>query len=348
MPIVKTDDISIRQAARLISEGELVAFPTETVYGLGADAFNKNAIAKIFDVKNRPYFDPLIVHIASLEKLEDVADISLLDSKIINNLDLLIKKFWPGPLTLIFPKQKSIPDLVTSGLTTVAIRFPAHSAAKKLIELSGTAIAAPSANPFGYLSPTRAEHVLEMLGDKVRMILDGGLPQVGLESTVLDICREMPRILRPGGITKEAIEEMIGPVETAFNSDDGNNLSSPGMLKSHYAPKTPLVLFDKIPAAEVKIEKTALLFFDGPSRDRWLLEMPECKTPLITVLSEAGNLQEAAANLFEALHKIDKESVAAIYAQLAPEEGLGIAINDRLQRAALAKLKPKPQIMNIQ
>ena len=339
MPLVKTDDITIKQAAKLISQGELVAFPTETVYGLGGDAFNKNAIAKIFDVKNRPHFDPLIVHIASLKTLEQAADISLLDSKTKNNLDLLTEKFWPGPLTLILPKQKSIPDLVTSGLPKVAIRFPSHLIARQLIEFSGTAIAAPSANPFGYLSPTRAEHVLEMLGDKVMMILDGGQTQVGLESTVLDICREMPCILRPGGITKEAIEELIGPVETAFACDDGVNLSSPGMLKNHYAPKTPLMLFDKTSVSKDKNEKAAYLFFDGHSRDTWLLEMPEHKNPVISVLSETGDLKEAAANLFEALHKLDREDISAIYAQRAPGEGLGIAINDRLQRAALAKLK---------
>ena len=333
MPIVKTDDYTIKQAARLISEGELVAFPTETVYGLGGDAFNKNAITKIFDVKNRPLFDPLIVHIASLETLEQVADISSLDLKTKNNLYLLAEKLWPGPFTVILPKQKSIPDLVTSGLPTVAMRFPSHPAARALIEFSGTAIAAPSANPFGYLSPTRAEHVLEMLGDKIQMILDGGLPQVGLESTVLDLCREKPCILRPGGITKETIEEIIGPVETAFASDGGINLLSPGMLKSHYAPKTPLLLFEKIPATENKTEKAACIFFDGHSRDRWLLEKPEYKTLLTTVLSETGNLQEAAANLFETLHKLDSIGLSAIYTQLAPEEGLGIAINDRLKRA---------------
>ena len=337
MPIIKIDDNAIRQAAMLISEGELVAFPTETVYGLGADAFNKNAIAKIFDVKNRPHFDPLIVHIASTEALEDAADISLIGSKTRKFLDLLIENFWPGPLTIILPKQKLIPDLVTSGLSTVAIRFPAHPIARTLIELSGTVIAAPSANPFGYLSPTRAEHVLEMLGDKIKMILDGGQTQVGLESTVLDICREKPFILRPGGITKEAIEEIIGHVETAFSPDDGINLSSPGMLKSHYAPKTPLLLFDKIPAAESKMEKATILFFDGHSRDRFLAEFPENKAHLIAVFSETGNLKEAAANLFETLHKLDNEGVAAIYAQLAPGEGLGIAINDRLKRAGSFK-----------
>jgi len=318
-------------------QGGLAAFPTETVYGLGGDAFNPLALAHIFEVKGRPRFDPLIVHIAAFETLEKIADLSLLDTQTRKNLTALTKQFWPGPLTLIVPKQKTVPDLATSGLPTVAVRFPAHDAARRLIELSTGAVAAPSANPFGYLSPTKAEHVLEMLGGKIDIILDGGPCQFGLESTVLDISGGQPRILRPGAASRESIEALIGPV--AFGSaaiienDTAVGAVSPGLLKSHYAPHIPLLAQD-IDALrhETAFDNAAFLFFDGASRDQWLSGQPEPKA--VAVLSETGDMLEAASRLFETLHELDRLDVRRIYTQLAPEHGLGAAINDRLRRAS--------------
>jgi len=348
MPTLKISDESMRQAAEAISQGGLVAFPTETVYGLGGDAFNPDALAKIFEAKGRPRFDPLIVHIADLETLEEVADLSMLDTAARNPLFLLTENLWPGPLTLVLPKQKAIPDLATSGMSTVALRLPAHETARRLISLSTGAVAAPSANPFGYLSPTRAEHVAEMLGEKVDLILDGGASQVGVESTVLDLCNGQPVILRPGGTPKEAIEALIGPVAIgpAVNADDlaeNSGLPSPGLIKSHYAPRSPLWAHDgeSISALSPSREdRAAFLFFDGASRNEWLsvqsLEKGFTVAVTIAVLSETGDTLEAAARLFQTLHELDRLSPKCIHAQLAPEHGLGMAINDRLRRAASA------------
>jgi L-threonylcarbamoyladenylate synthase len=334
MALLKINDETIRQAAALIARGGLAAFPTETVYGLGADAFNPTALAKIFEIKNRPRFDPLIIHIAAIDALERVVDLSLLDTDAKKKFDLLTEKFWPGPLTLILPKQQTVPDLATSGLPTAAVRIPALPTARQLISLSTGAVAAPSANPFGCLSPTNAEHVLAMLGDKIEIILDGGQTQVGLESTVLDICRGQARILRPGGVPKESIEAVIGPLAETQALDDTAAIS-PGMMKSHYAPRACLEVHDletlvKIPAGNDR----AFIFFDKTSRDLWLEKQnqPQENT-LIKVLSETGNLTEAAVLFFRSLHELDRPEIKSIYAQSAPQEGLGAAINDRLQRA---------------
>ena len=337
MPLLSISDESLRQAAAVLSQGGLVAFPTETVYGLGGDAFNPIAIAKIFEVKSRPRFDPLIVHIAALEALETIADLSLLDSAMRKRLSVLTETFWPGPLTLILPKQKTVPDLATSGLPTVAVRLPGHDAARQLIARSTGAVAAPSANPFGYLSPTRAEHVLEMLGGKADLILNGGPSQVGVESTVLDICGGQPRILRPGGVSAEAIEAQIGPVASG---PAGGEINSPGLLKNHYAPRIPLLAHTREDLLCLPDEAgSAFLFFDGASRNAWLSGQEGQQTAglqaaAIEILSETGNAHEAAARLFETLHELDRPGITRIHAQLAPEENLGAAINDRLRRAA--------------
>ena len=351
--LLPINDETIKQAAVLISRGGLAAFPTETVYGLGGDAFNPLALAKIFEVKNRPRFDPLIVHIASMDTLEKIADLSLPDTQTLKNLAALTEKFWPGPLTLILPKQKTIPDLATSGLPTVAVRLPAHSAARRLIELSTGAIAAPSANPFGYLSPTSAEHVADMLGEKVDIILDGGPTRFGLESTVLDMSREQARILRPGATPRELIEEIIGPVavgpaaavENPLPAEGAPSLDaapcadaapSPGLLKSHYAPRIPLFAHDyESMQCEPMSQDTAFLFFDGQSRDRWLSAQKAASPQTVAVLSETGNMPEAASRLFDTLHELDRFNVKLIHAQFAPEVGLGTAINDRLRRASI-------------
>jgi L-threonylcarbamoyladenylate synthase len=345
--IYPLNEESLALAARAISSGDLAAFPTETVYGLGGDAFNPLALAKIFEAKGRPRFDPLIVHIAAPEALGEVADCSLLAPAARDQAARLMAEFWPGPLTLILPRRERVPDLASSGLPTVAVRFPAHPAARRLILLSTGAVAAPSANRFGCLSPTRAEHVAEQLGDRVGIILDGGPAAVGLESTVLDMLSPRPRILRPGGISRERLESLIGPLAPAGGGegragmpDLPEPLSSPGTLKSHYAPHTPLSLYSREEILALpRGEDDAWLFFDGPTRGAWL-SAPSRRNAApppgnrLRVLSETGAAAEAAANLFTALHELDRTGARRILAQRAPAGGLGEAINDRLFRAS--------------
>jgi L-threonylcarbamoyladenylate synthase len=337
MPLFPVSDENLRAAAALLAAGGLVAFPTETVYGLGGDAFNPAALARIFEAKNRPRFDPLIIHIGSREMLEDGADLSLLTRKARQKLAILSRRLWPGPLTLILPKKKRVPDLATSGLPTAAFRFPDHPAAQKLLRLSGTAVAAPSANLFGRLSPTRAEHVLEQLGPRVDMILDGGPARVGLESTVLDLSAGQPRILRPGGTPRELIEALIGEVDRGpvLPGESGGGPRSPGQLKSHYAPRAPLSVRRREELVLQSPEpRAAYLFFDASSRNQWLAGPGRGAEERARILSETGTLAEAAANLFGLLHELDALGVSRIYAEQVREEGLGPAINDRLFRAS--------------
>ena len=339
MNYLPVNETSLEKAAEIIRSGGLVAFPTETVYGLGADAYNPSALAKVFDVKNRPFFDPLIIHIAAVETLDTAADLVILSGEKRKILFLLIENFWPGPLSIILPKSSKIPGLATAGLSNAAFRFPDHPAAQKLISLSTGAIAAPSANPFGSLSPTKAQHVKDKLGDKIDMILDGGQTQIGLESTVLDITSEKIKILRHGGTTKEAIEKIIGSVIDSNDKIDGETsggLASPGQLKNHYAPLTALTLFDDDGIYYVPFESdTGYLFFDDLSCNVWIKkEQERRRSKLIKVLSASGQMQEAASCFFETLHDLDNMGVSKIYAQLAPHHGLGVAINDRLQRAS--------------
>ena len=327
---------SLEQAAKIIRSGGIVAFPTETVYGLGADAFNAAAIAKIFEVKGRPRFDPLIVHIAALETLEMTADTSLLSNETLQKLSLLTRNFWPGPLSIVLPKNEKIPGIATAGLLTAAIRFPSHEAAQKLITLSGGAVAAPSANPFGFLSPTKAEHVRDSLGGKIDMILDGGSTQIGLESTVLDITGNKINLLRHGGVSKEEIENLIGTVEDCTAAENTEEVyASPGQLKSHYAPKIPLFTFNDDDISSLPFDETAAyLFFDDSSRSNWLKKHYKWLNSNFKVLSSYGQIKEAASCLFEILHDLDSLSVSRIYAQFTPDQGLGMAINDRLRRAS--------------
>jgi len=335
---------SILQAAQILRGGGLVAFPTETVYGLGADAYNSAAVAKVFEVKGRPRFDPLIIHIASLDTLEEAANLSLLGAKMREKFFLLAENFWPGPLSIVLPKSDKIPGIATAGLSTAAFRIPCHEAAQKLISLSTGAVAAPSANPFGSLSPTRAEHVRDELGDKIDMILDDGRTLIGLESTVIDLTGENIKILRPGGTPREKIEEFAGPVEGFFvNVEKDSALASPGQLKSHYSPKTPLFVLSKEEIVQLPYEKNrAFLFFDIQSMSEWLKNRSEQppQSANIKVLSESGQALEAAARLFDILHEFDRLNssenidISEIYAQFAPDQGLGEAINDRLRRAS--------------
>jgi L-threonylcarbamoyladenylate synthase len=339
------DDPGIERAARAIREGKLAAFPTETVYGLGADAFNTRALAQVFEVKERPRFDPLIVHIADIGAVSRIADLEKLAPETRRLFFLLAETFWPGPLTLILPKRDEVPDLATGGLPSVALRFPAHPAAQRLIVRSTGAIAAPSANRFGRLSPTAAAHVQEQLGDRIDFIIDGGAPAVGIESTVLDIAPAgpgggRPRILRPGGVSREALEALTGPVaenDAAGSAADGAALPSPGLLKSHYAPRTPLVLHSAEEMASFSPgEKEGLLFFSGKTRAAREARYAGERFPAIT-LSESGDSTEGAARFFSALHALDGAGLRLIHAETAPESGLGRAINDRLRRASVRR-----------
>jgi L-threonylcarbamoyladenylate synthase len=350
MIMLSTSGADIAVAAAALRAGALVAFPTETVYGLGADAFNTGALARVFEAKRRPRFDPLIIHIAALDALERVAVTGLLQREMRGKLAVLCEALWPGPLTLVLPKRPEVPGLATAGLPTAAVRFPSHPVAQKLIHLSSGAVAAPSANPFGCLSPTRASHVRDQLGGAVDYIIDGGRTTVGVESTVLDLSGERPRILRPGGCSREAIEALIGPVETG-GEGGGNSQeaqSSPGQLKSHYAPRTPLILYANGTLAGVPPRGgEGRLYFASPIGGARTAGEPDTAVKNLTAshlastagrvvrfLSETGDATEAAANLFDTLHEMDTLNLHLIRAEEAPPEGLGAAINDRLRRAA--------------
>jgi len=308
--------VSIEAAARLIREGELVAFPTETVYGLGGDATNERAVAKIFEAKGRPRFNPLICHVA------DAADAPRF-VRWNATAEVLAGHFWPGPLTLVLPRRDGSPIalLATAGLDTVGIRAPAHAMAQALIRAAGRPIAAPSANRSGAVSPTRAEHVKESLGDRVKLVLDGGPCAVGLESTVLDLTTSAPTLLRPGGATREAIEAVIGPVALSDGVEGGDSArKSPGQLESHYAPSRAL----RLRASSVATDEALLAFGrNPPAGARQTLN-----------LSPTGDLTEAAANLFAMLRLLDRPGISRIAVMPVPETGLGLAINDRLRRAA--------------
>ncbi|MDZ7362242.1 MAG: L-threonylcarbamoyladenylate synthase [candidate division KSB1 bacterium] len=317
MNLVPASPASLQLAAEIIRNGNLVAFPTETVYGLGADALNATACAKIFAAKNRPYFDPLIVHLADLSWLEK------LSAQFDERGRRLAEKFWPGPLTLVVPKTDLVPEIVTAGLPSVALRMPNHPLALELLRAAQTPIAAPSANPFGYLSPTTAEHVAEQLGNKIDLILDGGPCPIGVESTILDLTQEKPRLLRPGGLPLEMLEPLVGKIDI-YQSDNQRPLA-PGLLPSHYAPRTPVMFLNadfKFPADQ----KAGLLAFQTPIEN-----LPFAK---IEILSPAGDLAEAAANLFSCLHRLDRAGLQIIFVEPVPETGLGRAIMDRLRKAA--------------
>jgi L-threonylcarbamoyladenylate synthase len=314
--IVAPDAASITAAAKLLADGSLVAFPTETVYGLGGDATNERAVAAIFEAKGRPQFNPLISHVLGSADASQFVEWN-------DTADRLAARFWPGPLTFVLPRAKgsSIALLATAGLDTVAIRAPSHPVAQALIRAVGRPIAAPSANRSGAVSPTTAAHVAESLGDRVSLILDGGPCLVGVESTVLDLSANRPTLLRPGGATREAIEAVNGPiaVSDALPSGDAPR-TSPGQLKSHYAPTRPV----RLGATSVEGDEGLLAF--GPT--------PPAGAMLTYNLSPSGNLAEAAANLFAQMRALDRPGVGRIAVMPIPEMGLGLAINDRLRRAA--------------
>jgi len=315
----------IHKAAKIIKRGGIVVFPTETVYGLGADAFNPIAVARVFEVKKRPYFDPLIVHVADLDDLDRlVVEIPTLAKK-------LMEQFWPGPLTAVLLKRQNVPDIVTSGLPTVAIRMPKHPMTLRLIEQADCPIVGPSANPFGYLSPTTAEHVRDQLGDQVDLVLDGGPCEVGVESTIISFIEEIPRLLRPGGVSLEEIQSIIGEVE--INPIEEGKPSSPGMLPRHYAPRTPIILdWSEKNLNTYRDKKIGLLAFQEPKGS--------LKFHHVEVLSKKGDFREAAANLFSAIRRLDALNLDLILAEAVPEIGLGRAIMDRLRRASHSITSP--------
>ena len=308
----------IQVAKAFLEAGNVVGIPTETVYGLAGNALNPDAVLTIFRVKNRPSFDPLIVHTDSLDKLSQFV------TEIPEAAQKLAAAFWPGPLTLLLPRQYIIPDLVTSGLPRVAVRIPHHPLTLALLRSLDFPLAAPSANPFGYISPTTAQHVADQLGNQVPYILDGGAAGVGLESTIVGFEANQPTVFRLGGLAIEQIEQVIGPVEVRTHST--SNPKAPGMLSSHYAPRKPLILLQPGESPQPSDRVGTLAFrepFGGiPSENQ-------------RILSPTGDLTEAAKNLFAYLRALDSAPVDVIYAEPLPNQGLGWAMNDRLRRASV-------------
>ena len=324
--VLEADADAVKQAAEVLAKGGLVAFPTETVYGLGADATNDRAVARIFEVKERPEFNPLIMHVLDEVQAARFADFD-------ERAQDLAMKFWPGALTLVLPRKADADDgaqvslLATAGLDTVAVRAPDHPVAQALLAQLGRPIAAPSANKSGYISPTQAIHVLMQFkdGEGVNMILDGGACEVGVESTILDLTTEVPTLLRPGGVALEDIEAAIGPVTVLDDAEtvDQSGVKAPGQLSSHYAPSIPL----RMNVAPKDRQRGESMLTFGP-------DMPKRAS---MNLSKSGDLREAAANLFTMMRALDMPGIRGIAVVPIPNEGLGRAINDRLKRAAAPK-----------
>lgn len=318
MGVIGTD---IEQAAALLRAGEVVGMPTETVYGLAGNALDEEAIIKIFRTKNRPFFDPLICHFRDIDSIHPYV-LSFPEKAM-----RLAKEFMPGPLTLLLPKNDLIPDLITNGSSSVAVRVPQHPMAQALLAALDFPVAAPSANPFGYISPTTAQHVADQLGDKIAYILDGGDCSLGIESTIVMFDNEEPVILRLGALKIEAIENCIGKV--CIRSHSSSNPQAPGQLEKHYSPRTKIVLSEDIPNTIQSLankENIAALLFSKYSADL------DQSNQLL--LSKSNNMDEAAKNLFAYLRQLDGQGFKLIIAEVLLDEGLGRAINDRLRRAA--------------
>ncbi len=329
------DRQAIERAAAVIRRGGLVAFPTETVYGLGADALNPEAVARIFEAKGRPAHDPIIVHVADADGLAGVArEVPAVAGR-------LAEMFWPGPLTLVVPKAQAVPAVVTAGGETVAVRCPAHNVALALIRAAGTPIAAPSANRFGHTSPTAAQHVLEDLDGRFELLLDGGPTPVGVESTVLDLTGRVPTILRPGGVTREALEAVLGRVAVLERLPEGETSPrSPGLLDRHYAPRATLWLFtgprERVVAA---IRREARRARGGGRRVAALVADEDVEEVagegiLVSSVGPGHDVAGVARRLFAVLRSLDAQHPDLILARDFPREGLGLAVHDRLVRAA--------------
>lgn len=313
---------SVSEAAQLLKMGEVVAIPTETVYGLAGNAFNPEALAKIFAAKERPTFDPLIVHICSVEQLTDIA------KDIPDAAYKLAEAYWPGPMTMILPKKDCIPDLCTSDLPSVAVRFPSHPVAQAIIRESGLPLAAPSANLFKHVSPTTAQHVADQLANRIAGIVDGGPCDVGVESSIISLVGETPTVLRPGAITPEMFAKVLGKVNVKEStSKPGQAMQAPGQCDTHYKPQVPL-FFGEVPSNYKLPEHTVRIAFGtqaGP-------------IPATVNLSETGDMTEATAKLYAFMHDLDQVQNALILVDPIPNTGVGMALNDRLKRASIKKL----------
>jgi L-threonylcarbamoyladenylate synthase len=303
-------------AAGILNTGGLVGIPTETVYGLAANAFDENAVLKVFKVKNRPAFDPLITHVANQAALMPLV------KEIPTAAQLLIDQFWPGPLTVVLPKTDKISDLISSGLCTAAFRMPRHKLLQELLEKLSFPVVAPSANPFGYVSPTTALHVDQQLGEEIDYILDGGASKIGVESTIIGFEAEKPTILRLGGLSVEEIEAVIGEVN--INTSSSSSPAAPGMLITHYAPSKKVILGD----IEALLKKHQAARIGILSYHKKYASYPNF------VLSVKDDLDEAAMNLFAGLRWFESQDVELVIAEHVPDKGLGRAINDRLKRAS--------------
>ena len=313
--------VDIEQAAAFLRQGKLVAIPTETVYGLAGNALDVKSVSSIFETKNRPSFDPLILHVSSLEQVSPFV------SEFPEKLKQLAEAFWPGPLTVLLPRKASVPDLVTSGLGRVAVRVPNHPLTLALLAQLDFPLAAPSANPFGYISPTQAAHVAAQLGSQVPYILDGGACAVGLESTIVGMEGEQVVIYRLGGLELSEIESLVGQVTVQVHST--SNPSAPGQLASHYAPRKPIVLgnlTELVPQLIQQGKEVGVLSFST--------HFPSLSADRQVILSATQDLKEAAQRLFMAMRLLDESQAELIIAEFVPEIGLGRAINDRLKRAA--------------
>ncbi|MBQ1824682.1 MAG: threonylcarbamoyl-AMP synthase [Fibrobacter sp.] len=313
---------SVSEAARLLKEGEVVAIPTETVYGLAGNAFEPKALAKIFAAKERPTFDPLIVHIADIDQLADIA------KDIPDEAYKLAEAYWPGPMTIILPKKDCIPDLCTSGLPSVAVRFPSHPVAQAIIKESGLPLAAPSANLFKHVSPTTAEHVAAQLADRIAGIVDGGACSVGVESSIISLAGETPTVLRPGAITPEMFSKVIGNVTVKEStSKPGQAMQAPGQCDTHYRPQVPLY-FGEIPEGYKLPARTVRIAFGKQAG----------AIPATVNLSESGDMTEATSKLYAYMHDLDKPEYDLILVDPIPNTGVGMALNDRLKRASVKVL----------
>jgi len=317
--VVAEIGISIQKAKEYLEKQDLVSIPTETVYGLAANALNPVSVTKIFEAKERPSFDPLIVHTYSINQLKHFV------SHVHPSLLKLAEKFWPGPLTLLLPKKNNIPDLVTSGLNRVGVRIPNHPITLDLLSQLDFPLAAPSANPFGYISPTTAEHVQKQLGKKIPYILNGGSCRVGIESTIVGEENNTIIVYRLGGLSIDDIESVVGKVSIQLNQS--SNPLAPGQLKSHYAPKKPLVVGQLNELKTIYADKKIGAIVFGPQNNTVDINI------IIKNLSPESNFQEAAIHLFSFLRDLDDSDVDLIVVELLPEIGLGLAINDRLKRA---------------
>ena len=360
--IFEPSNENLIKCSHALKASEIVAIPTETVYGLAANCFDEVAIEKVFKAKNRPTFDPLIVHV-NINDINDSSKFPYLDYLVSLNLislnqindsqkttyENLMKTFWPGPLTIIFPKSNLVPDLVTSGLQTVAIRAPKHLVAQNLIQLTNSPLCAPSANRFGRISPTKASDVYEELNGNIPYIIDGGECEIGLESTVVSISEQSIQILRPGAITSELLQNATG-IQIIERTNHNHTLNAPGMLENHYAPRKPLLLFTdtKISKelisnclkqlsknnANLKISNCSLLLNNDSTKDSWLKILP-IKVTDIFLLNNNENTEIAGKHFFETLRKADHSNSDCIIAeQFSDDQGIGHAIRDRLQKAS--------------